>query len=92
MRGTVVLEAVSDPTISARCKTGEMLKARVRAELRIYADAISVLQQYSIAALAALDEPKGSFKRAHELAEHARRAYQDSRQKLDDHVASHGCA
>lgn len=68
-----------------------MLKARVRAELRVYADAIAVLQHHSIAALAALDDPRESFHKAHELAEHARLAYLESRRKLEDHMASHRC-
>ena len=68
-----------------------MLKARVRAELRVYADAIAVLQTYSIAALAALDDAREGFQKAHELAEHARLAYLQSRKKLDEHLASHGC-
>jgi len=68
-----------------------MLKARVRAELRVYADAIAFLQSHSIAALAALDDPREGFQKAHELAEHARLAYLESRKKLDDHIASHGC-
>lgn len=73
------------------CNTREILKARVRAELKVYADAITVLQKHSIAALAALDDRKGGFKKAQALAERARLAYQISRQKLDDHIASHGC-
>lgn len=74
-----------------QCKTREILKARVRAEVKVYADAIEVLQKHSIAALAALDDPKGGFKKAQALAERARLAYEVSRQKLDDHISSHGC-
>lgn len=77
--------------MSSLCKTAEILKARVRAELRVYADAIAVLQNHSIAALAALDDPRESFQKAHELAEHARLAYLASRRKLNEHIASHGC-
>ncbi len=76
--------------MSERCKTGEMLKKRVRADLKVYGDAIAVLQKHSIAALSALDEP-GGFKKAQKLAERARLAYQVSRQKLEKHIASHGC-
>jgi acetyl-CoA carboxylase carboxyltransferase component len=90
MAGTVVL-AVSEPGMPGRCKTREMLKARVRAELRVYGDAIAVLQKHSIDALSALQDTRDSFKKAHQLAEHARLAYQVSRRKLDDHIASHGC-
>ncbi|MCU1338919.1 MAG: hypothetical protein JWO19_4500 [Bryobacterales bacterium] len=77
--------------MSERCKTREMLKARVRAELKVYGDAIAVLQKHSIDALLALDDPGDGFKRAQGLAEHARLAYEDSRQKLDAHIANHGC-
>ena len=76
--------------MSTRCKTGLMLKARVRADLKVYGDAIAVLQKYSIAALSALEGP-GSFKKGQELAERARLAYQVSRQRLNDHIAAHGC-
>ncbi|HEV8414710.1 MAG TPA: hypothetical protein VGQ49_14035 [Bryobacteraceae bacterium] len=77
--------------MSERCKTREMLKARVRAELKVYGDAIAMLQKHSIDALSALQDTSGSFEKAHELAEHAKLAYQVSRQALDDHIASHGC-
>ena len=77
--------------MSERCKTGAMLKARVRAELKVYGDAIAVLQKHSIDALSALDDPRGDFKKAHKLAEHAKLAYIVSRQKLNDHIAAHGC-
>jgi hypothetical protein len=76
--------------MSNRCKTGAMLKARVRAELKAYGDAIAVLQKNSIAALSALDDQSG-FKKAQEIAERAKLAYHVSRKKLDDHIASHGC-
>lgn len=86
MAGTVVLSAKGE-----LCKTREMLKARARAELKVYGDAIALLQKHSIAALAALEDPSEGFQKAQELAEHARLAYQSARRKLDDHVASHGC-
>ena len=91
MAGPVVLVVVRHSISTARCKTREILKARARAELKVYADAIAALQKHSIAALTALDDPKGGFKKAQELAERARLAYQVSRQKLDEHIASHGC-
>jgi hypothetical protein len=43
-----------------------------------------------MAALSALDDPSG-FKKAQELAERAMLAYQVSRQKLEKHIADHGC-
>ena len=64
----------------------------MRADVKVYAGAIAVLQQRSIDALTALEvnTPEG-FEKAHRLAEHARLAYQDSRKKLNQHVAAHGC-
>ena len=84
------MSALRYSVMSQRCKTREMLKARVRADLKAYGDAVAILQEHSVAALSALDEP-GGFKRAQELAERARLAYHVSRQKLDDHIAAHGC-
>jgi len=91
MAGIVVLTATTQAMAFAGCKTEEMLKSRVRAELKVYADSIAVLQQYSIAALAALDNTRECFQKAHKLAEHARLAYQASRHHLDQHIATHGC-
>jgi hypothetical protein len=68
-----------------------MLKARVRAELRVYGDAVAVLQKHALDALSVLVDPSKGFKKARELAEHARLAYLDSRRKLEDHIASHSC-
>jgi len=91
LAGSVILAVASHPISSARCKTREILKARVSAELRVYADAIAVLQEQAIAALSALQDTAGCFKKAHDLADRAKLAYQVSRQLLDKHVADHGC-
>ena len=78
--------------MSARCKDREILGARLRADLRVYADAIAVLEQRSIEALTALEvNTTEGFEKAHRLAEHAQLAYQDSRKKLNRHIAAHGC-
>jgi hypothetical protein len=73
------------------CRDREILKSRLRADLKVYADAIEVLQYYAMGALAALEDSRADFKKARRLAEHARLAYQSSRQKLSQHVASHYC-
>jgi len=91
MAGMVVLSGTTQERAFARCKTEEMLNSRVRAQLKVYADAIAVLQQHSMAALAALDDTREGFQKAHKLAEHARLAYQMSRRQLDLHVVTHGC-
>jgi hypothetical protein len=76
----------------AECKDRDILKARLRADLKVYADAIAVLQECSIEAITALQEnSKEGFERAHRLAEHARLTYKSSRRKLDQHIATHGC-
>jgi len=75
------------------CATREILKARLRADVKVYADAIGALQRHSMAALAALREDTAiALQKRYELAEHARIAYEDSRKKLDDHIATHRCA
>jgi hypothetical protein len=76
--------------MSGQCKTREMLDARVRAELKAFGDSVAILQKHSVAALSALDDPSG-FKKAQELAKRTKLAYYVSRQKLDDHIAAHGC-
>ena len=91
MAWTVVLLVATQPRMSAQCETREMLKARVRAELRVYGDAVAVLQKHALDALSVLVDPSKGFKKARELAEHARLAYLDSRRKLEDHIASHSC-
>ena len=63
------------------CKTREILKTRLRADLKVYADAIAVLQQ----------SVGNDFEKAHKRAESARKAYEVARTKFNDHLASHGC-
>jgi len=78
--------------MSVRCKDREILKARMRADMKVYAQAIAVLQQRSISALNALrKDTRAGFQKAQRLAEHARLAYEDSRAKLNKHIAAHGC-
>lgn len=63
------------------CKTHEMLKARMRADLRVYKDAMD-----------ALEESTGkNFGRTHKLAETARIAFEAARDRFNAHVASHKC-
>ena len=63
------------------CKTREILKSRLRADLKVYADAIALLQQ----------SMGKNFEKAHLRVESARRAYQTARKKFNDHVETHGC-
>ena len=63
------------------CKTHVMLKERMRADLRVYRDAVN-----------ALEENKGEgFEKAHKLAEIARSAYEAARDRFNAHMSSHRC-
>lgn len=63
------------------CKDREMLKDRLRADMKVYADAVGTLER----------SVGKSFEKAHQKAEHARLAFQAAREKLQKHMASHGC-
>ena len=69
------------PKQAPDCRTHEMLKERMRADLRVYRDAVD-----------ALDEHSGEgFEKAHRLAEIARIAYEAARDRFSAHVSSHRC-
>ena len=53
----------------------------MRADLKIYRDAVISLERST----------GENFRKAHEQAEHARLAYEAARDKLNEHIASHGC-
>ena len=80
-RGILDLTTLMPLSGAAVCQDREILKQRVREDLKAYADAVNSLQQ-SIG--------KG-FSRARERAERARQAFEASSKRLSDHVASHGC-
>jgi len=69
------------PSELLSCKARDILKARVRADLKVYADAVNVLQR----------SVGQDFKKAHRDAERARLAFEAASKKLSDHVASHHC-
>lgn len=69
------------PAETPSCKAREMLKARVRADLKVYADAVGALQR----------SVGQDFNRARRNAERARLAFEAASKKLADHLASHGC-
>ena len=71
------MQAAEAPSCTAR----EILRARLRADLKVYADAIEFLQR----------NLGKEFEKAHQGADRARRAYQVARRKLADHMALHGC-
>jgi hypothetical protein len=58
-----------------------MLKARMRADLRVYRDAVG-----------ALEANRGTtFEKAHKLAEIARICFEAARDRFHAHVSSHRC-
>ena len=58
-----------------------MLKARMRADLKVYTDAVRDLQS-------SLGQ---DFKKVHQRAEQARLAFEAASEALLSHIASHGC-
>lgn len=69
------------PAKALSCKSREILTARLRADLRVYAEAVTALEQ----------GVKKDFGRAIQKAEHARLAFKAAREALNKHVSSHGC-
>jgi hypothetical protein len=69
------------PKEAIACKTHSMLKERMRADLRVYRDAIEVMEHSSGTA----------FEKAHRLAEISRIAFEAARDRFNAHVSSHKC-
>jgi hypothetical protein len=65
---------------AASCRECEVLKGRYRADLRVYIDATTRLEQCS---------PE-DFKRTYDDAERARSSWERSRQAMNAHAAEHG--
>jgi hypothetical protein len=72
---------MQSPEVSG-CQAREILRTRLRADLRIYSDAVAALQK----------QIGKEFEMAHHQAERARLAYEAARERLNEHIASHGCA
>lgn len=70
------------PAEAPSCQDFETLKARVRADLKVYRDAVNALQENS----------GPEFRAVQQRAEHARLAYEAAREKLEQHILVHGCA
>jgi hypothetical protein len=64
------------------CKELDLLKSRYHADLRVYIDAAICLENLESA----------DFEKAFEHAERARRAFEDARSRLNEHVSIHRCA
>lgn len=69
------------PQEATECSTHVMLKERMRADLRVYRDAVNALERTT-----GLD-----FEKAHKLAEIARVSYEAARDRFNAHVTSHKC-
>ena len=63
------------------CMTHLMLKDRMRADLRVYKDAIEVMERAT----------GSGFEKAQQLAEIARISFQAARERFNAHVSSHKC-
>jgi hypothetical protein len=59
----------------------EILQTRVRADLKVYADAVNALQRSA----------GQEFKKAQQRTERARLAFETASKKLADHISSHKC-
>jgi len=77
--------ASMQPQEALECKTHGILKARMRADLRVYRNAVNTLEDLAVEAI-----PK-DFERAHKLTEIARIAYVAARDRFNAHVTSHRC-
>jgi len=64
------------------CPDRETLRGRLRADLKVYLDAVTELERSNI---------ENGFDKAHKLANRARLAYEVARKRLNQHVTSHGC-
>jgi hypothetical protein len=63
-----------------------MLQSRLRADVRVYMDAVQVLE---VAALAIGSNP--NFKKALHDVHVSREAFIEARTKLNEHITAHGC-
>jgi hypothetical protein len=72
------------PDTAQSCKDREMLKARLRADLKVYRDAVVALEAK------ALSTDRG-FEKAARNAQVAQRAFEHARERLNRHIAMHAC-
>ena len=74
------ISANSMQPAEAPCQIHDTLKARARADLKVYRDAVNRLQEHT----------GPDFREVHQKAEHARLAYEAARERLDQHILEHG--
>jgi hypothetical protein len=73
------------PVRALSCKTREILKGRLKADLKVYRDAVDMLDA------ATITQSGTGFEKVFKRAEVARRAFEGARERFNIHVASHGC-
>jgi hypothetical protein len=66
---------------AASCMERDILRGRYRADLRVYIDAASRLEKAS----------QEDFDIIYDEAERARTAWEQARERLNTHLAEHGC-
>jgi len=72
------------PTAAPSCKDHEILRDRVRADLRVYRAAVNALDKE-------VAKNDGNIEKAFKNARIAQDAYELASMKPDEHIASHGC-
>jgi hypothetical protein len=86
MRALTIKSERMQPATAPSCKDQEMLKDRLRADLKVYRAAVDALE--SLALKQGIDR---AFEKAAKNAKVAERAFENARERLDRHVAMHAC-
>jgi hypothetical protein len=74
------------PATAQSCKDHEMLKVRLRADLKVYRDAVDALEELVLKQ--GIDR---GFEKAAKNAQIAQRSFEYARKRLDQHIAMHAC-
>ena len=70
--------------MTSPCNDREVLRARVRADLKVYREAVKGLEEEAV-------KVNGAVEKAFKNARIAQDAYELARMRFEDHVESHGC-
>ena len=68
------------------CKSREMLRGRLRTDMKVYRDAVEALE-----AAALKGTPKREFEKLANQATRAQEAFRLARERLHKHITEHGC-
>jgi hypothetical protein len=71
------------------CRDRAILKNRLRADLKVYVDAMATLLTNDIPAI--WRSAGRGFEKACRNVEHAELSYRFARRNLDEHIVTHGC-